>query len=129
MNPDSEPSATPLATRALESIHNLFLMKESSQDAVATELRLLRQAIERIPKPSLSEADRLAALRQKPMLTINETAELLGISRSSVENLITAKTRTAKPRLRTVREPGSRIVRITQTDLTAYIERLRGESR
>jgi len=129
MNPEPEPTATPFTDRVMESVHNLFLAKQATLPELLAEVRLLRQSIERIPQPSMTEADRLAALRQKALLTINETAELLGISRSSVENLITVKTRTAKPRLRTVREPGSRIVRITQTDLTAYIERLRGESR
>ena len=114
--------------RAMSSVRNMFAQPSPTDELIA-EIRLLRQTLERTQKPSETAADRLAALRQKALLTINETAEVLGISRSSVENLITVKTRTAKPRLRTVREPGSRIVRITQTDLTAYVERLRGESR
>ena len=126
-----ESAESSVIGRATESVRDFFVpvKSPSAHDELLAELRLLRQAIERIPKSSVSEADKLAALRQKALLTINETAEVLGISRSSVENLITVKTRTGKPRLRTVREPGSRIVRITQADLTAYVERLRGESR
>jgi hypothetical protein len=123
----SRESATPFADRVTESVRKLFEPKQSPQDEVLAELRLIRQAIERTQ--SDTEAARLVALRQKPLLTLDETAEVLGISRSSVENLITVKAGTGKPRLKTVREPGTRIVRVTQADWTAYVERLRAESR
>ena len=84
-------------------------------DAILAELRLLRIEIEKLAKPDL---------RSKALLTLTEAAELLGMSRRTVDGL--RNVRSGKPRLRTVSE--GKCVRVTQQDLDDYVDRLRQEA-
>gem|GEM_PF-2412740 len=88
---------------------------ESQVDPVLAELRILRTAIERQPRIDL---------RSKALLTLDEVAELLGVSRRTVDGL--TNVRCPKPRLRIVRE--GKCVRVTQQDLEDYVDRLRQEA-
>jgi len=84
-------------------------------DPVLAELRSLRTAIEQ-----QSRID----LRSKALLNLDEVAELLGVSRRTVDGL--TNVRSPKPRLRIVKE--GKCVRVTQQDLDDYVDRLRQEA-
>jgi len=88
---------------------------DTANDHVLAEIRLLRQDIAEMPKPDL---------RSKALLTLDEAAYLLGMSRRTVDGL--TNVRCPKPRLKTVRERGC--IRVTQQDLDDYVDRLRQEA-
>ena len=65
-------------------------------------------------------------LSARLLFTLPEVAQLLGLSRRQVTNLTTICRTGRFPRLRTVRE--GRSVRVTRSDLDAYVQRLRLEA-
>jgi len=88
---------------------------DTAIDPVLAEIRLLRQDIGQLLKPDV---------RSKALLTLDEVAFLLGMSRRKVDGL--RNVRSNKPRLRTVSE--GKCIRVTQQDLDDYVDRLRQEA-